>query len=252
MRMKRIILPLLLSLASFTLWAQEPTADEVVARADANLRGTSSYSEMTMQIVRPTYQRSISLKSWSKGTRLSLIRVTAPAKDRGQGYLKIGKELWNWLPSIDRMVKMSSSVMGQSWMGSDFTNDDMVRESSIVHDYTAQIAGSETQRGYDCYRVILTPKPEAAVVWGQVISWIDKKEYLIIRSENYDEDKVLAQTTENYDFKPFGKRIAPTRTEVTPADKPNQKTVVTIQRATYDEPIADSYFSQQNLKAGDR
>jgi outer membrane lipoprotein-sorting protein len=203
---------------------------------------------MTMQIVRPKYTREISMKSWTKGTNLALVKITAPAKDAGQGYLKINNDLWNWLPTIDRLVKMSASVMGQSWMGSDFTNDDMVRQSSIVTDYTQKIMAEEQVREFNCWKIELTPKPNAAVVWGKVIMWIDKSGFDVIKAQYFDEDNILVQTMENFDFKMFGDRKMPSRMEMTPADKTGQKTVVTVSKAQYNQPINDNFFTQQNLK----
>ena len=246
--MKKFIFTLIGITLSVALSAQTLSALEIVKKADSKMRGESSYSEMTMTIVRPTWERSISMKVWTKGTNLSLIKVTAPAKDKGTGFLKRDKELWNWLPSIDRLIKMSSSVMGQSWMGSDFTNDDMVRESSMVTDYTQQLTGEENIRGFDCYRIELTPLPDAAVVWGKVIAWIDKESFNFIKTQNLDENFELAQTMENFDIKQFGDRSLPSRMEVTPASGKGQKTVVTISKSQYNIPIQDSFFSQQNLK----
>jgi outer membrane lipoprotein-sorting protein len=240
-----------LLLSAFSLLptqAQSLSATDIVAKADAQSRQQTSYTEMTMQIVRPKYTRDISMKSWTKGDKLALIKITAPAKDAGSGYLKISKELWNWLPGIDRLIKMSASVMGQSWMGSDFTNDDMVRQSSMVNDYKHNLLSSENLRNFDCYKIELIPLPNAAVVWGKVIIWIDKKDFFIIKIENYDEDMKLAQTMDNYDFKNFSGKTMPARMEIVPADKTGQKTVVTIQKAEYNKPIEDSFFSQQNLK----
>jgi outer membrane lipoprotein-sorting protein len=245
--MKRLIFSLLGISLSITLSGQTLSALEIVKKADSKMRGESSHSEMTMTIVRPTWQRSISMKVWTKGTDFALIKITDPAKDKGSGFLKRNKELWNWVPSIDRMIKMSSSVMGQSWMGSDFTNDDMVRESSMVTDYTQKILGEEEVRGFHCYKIELMPLPDASVVWGKVIVWIDKETFNFIRTQNMDEDFQLAQTMENYDFKQFGDRLLPSRMEMTPADK-NQKTVIITSKAQYNLPIQDIFFSQQNLK----
>jgi outer membrane lipoprotein-sorting protein len=244
---KKIILNLLSICFSVALAAQTPSALDIVTKADAKTRGNSSYMEMTMNIVRPKWERSISMKSWTKGDNLALVKITAPAKDAGQGFLKINKDLWNWLPSIDRLVKMSASVMGQSWMGSDFTNDDMVRQSSIINDYTHKILSEEQIREFHCWKIELTPKPNAAVVWGKVITWIDKN-YNIIKTENYDEDNILVQTMENFDFKTFGDRLMPSRMEMLPADNPKQKTIITISKAQYNQPINDNFFTQQNLK----
>jgi hypothetical protein len=246
--MKKLILGLLGFSLSVTLSAQTLSALDIVKKADSKMRGESSYSEMTMTIVRPTWQRSISMKVWTKGTDFALIKITAPAKDKGTGFVKRDKELWNWVPSIDRLIKMSASVMGQSWMGSDFTNDDMVRESSMVTDYTQKIAGEEAVREFDCYKIELTPLPNAAVVWGKVITWIEKGTFNIIKSQNLDESFELVQTMENYDFKQFGDRLLPSRMEMMPASGKGQKTVITISKAQYNIPMQESFFSQQNLK----
>ena len=246
--MKKLIVSLMSIVGlSFALSAQTPSALDIITKADAKMRGNSSYMEMTMTVVRPKYTREISMKSWSKGDNLALVKITAPAKDAGQGYLKISKDLWNWLPSIDRLVKMSSSVMGQSWMGSDFTNDDMVRQSSMVTDYSHKLLNEEQIREFNCWKIELKPKPNAAVVWGKVVMWIDKN-HNIIKTENYDEDNMLVQTMENYDFKTFGDRQMPSRMEMIPADKTGQKTVIKVSKAQYNQPINDSFFSQQNLK----
>jgi len=228
--------------------AQTLSATEIVKRADDNRRGKSSYSEIKMIIVRPTWTRDIGIKSWSKGEDYSLALITSPARDKGQAFLKRQKDLWNWQPSIGRMIKMSSSVMGQSWMGSDFTNDDMVRESSVVNDYTHQLEKTEKVREFDCYKIILTPKEDAAVVWGKVISWISKTDFVEIKTEFYDEDNELVNTFNSYDIKSYGSRKLASRMEIVPADKPNQKTVMTIEKYNFDISIEDNFFSQQNMQ----
>ena len=238
----------ILSVTMTATLAAQPSAKEIVTKADAKMRGESSYQEITMTIVRPAWQRTISMKAWSKGRDFALIKITAPAKDKDAGYLKRKNELWNWRPSIDRMIKMSSSVMGQSWMDSDFTNDDMVRESSIVLDYSHKLLGEEKIREFNCYKIELMPHENAAVVWGKVIVWIDKAGYNIVRSENYDESMELAQTSEGFDLKTFGDRSMLSRTELTPVDKKGFKTVMVINKAQFNQPIAETFFSQQNLK----
>jgi len=245
---------LILCLLSIEAWymaslsAQTLSALEIVKRADDNRRGNSSYSEITMTIVRPTWTRDIGIKSWSKGTDYSLTLITAPARDKGQAFLKRGKDLWNWQPNINRMIKMSSSVMGQSWMGSDFTNDDMVRESSVVNDYTHQLEPTEKVREYDCYKVILTPKTDAAIVWGKVITWISTTDFIEMKSEFYDEDNVLVNTMNAYDVKTYGNRKTASRIEIIPADKPNQKTSMVIETFDFNISIEESFFSQQNMQ----
>ena len=246
--MKKLVFFLLGISMSVALSAQSLSATEIIKRADDNRRGKSSYSEITMTIVRPTLKREIGIKSWTKGTDYSLALITAPARDKGQAFLKRGKDLWNWQPSIGRMIKMSSSVMGQSWMGSDFTNDDLIRESSIVNDYTHSLETTEKVREFDCYKVILTPKDNAAVVWGKVISWISLKDFVEIKIEYYDEDNELVNTFNSYDIKTYGSRKLASRMEIVPADKPNQKTVMVVEKYDFDMTIEDSFFSQQNMQ----
>ena len=229
--------------------AQTPDATEIVRRADDNRRGNSSYSEIRMTIVRPTWSREIGIKSWSKGNDYSLTLITAPAKEKGQAFLKRQKDLWNWQPSIGRMIKMSSSIMGQSWMGSDFTNDDMVRESSTVNDYTHSLEKTEKVREFDCYKVILIPKEDAAVVWGKVLMWVSTADFVEMKTEFYDEDNTLINTFNGYEVKSYGKRKLTSRMEVVPADKPNQKTVMTVDKYEFDLPVDESFFSQQKMKS---
>jgi hypothetical protein len=248
--MNKLIHLLLISwlLGASNAAAQTLTATEIVKRADDNRRGKSSISEITMTITRPTWTREIGIKSWMSGTDYSLTLITSPARDRGQTFLKRQKDLWNWQPSINRMIKMSSSVMGQSWMGSDFTNDDMIRESSIVNDYTHQLAGQESVREFNCFKIILTPKENAAVVWGKVVTWITSNNFVEIKTEFYDEDDFLVNTFNSFDIKAFGKRHLATRMEIVPAERPNQKTVVTINTYEFDMDMDESFFSQQNMR----
>ncbi|MDR2815605.1 MAG: outer membrane lipoprotein-sorting protein [Proteiniphilum sp.] len=247
--MKRILVCVLLGvLCAANLRAQSLSATEIVKRADENRRGNSLYSEIKMTIVRPTWSREIGMKAWAKGDDYSLTLITSPAKEKGQAFLKRQKDLWNWQPGIGRMIKMSSSVMGQSWMGSDFTNDDMVRESSSVKDYTHRLEKTEQVREYDCYKVILIPKEEAAVVWGKVVMWISKEDFMEIKTEFYDEDEFLINTFNGFDVRTYGRRKLMSHMEVVPADKPNQKTVMTIIKYDFDVAVEESFFSQQNMK----
>ena len=248
MRIAKYLSVIFCLLCTVNAGAQTLDATEIIRRADYNRRGNTLYSEITMTIVRPTWTREVGIKSWSKGTDYSLTLITSPARDRGQVFLKRQRDLWNWQPSIGRMIKMSSSMMGQSWMGSDFTNDDMVRESSIVNDYTHYLAGTERVREFDCYKIILMPKEDAPVVWGKVIAWISKTDFIEIKTEFYDEDGELVSTFNSYDIKTYGNRRLASRMEVVPADKPNQKTVMVVEKHDFDIQIDENFFSQQNMQ----
>ncbi len=224
------------------------SAKAIVAKADEKLRGQSSIAEIKMTIVRPSWQREMSLKSWSLGDAYSLILVTAPARDRGTAFFKRNREIWNWQPTIDRTIKMPPSMMSQSWMGSDFTNDDLVRESSTVNDYSHKLLGSEKIDGRDCYRIELVPTEKAAVVWGKVLLWIDKQDFMQLKTEFYDEDGYLVNTMIGKDVKTLGGKLLPARLEVIPADKPNHKTIIEYSTLEFDKPIKTDFFSVQNMK----
>lgn len=239
-----IILPVLLF--SFTTFSQ--SAREIIDRADQLMQGNSNKATMTMKIIRPGWSREITMKSWAKGTEYSLILIMAPARDKGTGFLKREKELWNWQPKIDRVVKLPPSMMMQSWMGSDFTNDDLVKESSIVEDYTHELGKDTTVIGYDCWKVILTPKEEAAVVWGRIDAYISKEEYYQLLIKYYDEDGYLVNTMKLSDIRQMGDRKIPTYLEMIPADDPDQKTVIIYEDIEFNVDIPKNFFSIQNLK----
>ncbi|MEZ5146348.1 MAG: outer membrane lipoprotein-sorting protein [Bacteroidales bacterium] len=244
---KTMVLALILIFQN-NLFAQDLTALEIVSKADQKTRGETSQGTMTMKIVRPSWERTVEMKSWSKSDDFFLIYITAPAKEKGQVFLKRYKEMWNWIPSINRMVKIPPSMMMQSWMGSDFTNDDLVKQSSIVKDYEHKLLGEETIRGQVCYKIELIPKPDAPVVWGKIISWITKDGFNVWKNEYYDEDIELINVENAYDLKDFGDRTIPSRMEIEPVDEPGNKTILTFEDMKFNEPISDDFFSQQNMK----
>ena len=230
-------------------FAQTLSAKEIIQKADDKGRGKTSKGSMTLTIIRPDWTRSISLKSWTKGREYSLIYITSPAKEKGQVFLKRQKEMWNWVPSIERMIKIPPSMMMQSWMGSDYTNDDLVKESSLVVDYTQKLLGIEDVRGQKCYKVELTPLPDAAVTWGKIITWITVDGFNQWESEYYDEDKNLINLMNAYNIKKMGDREIPTRLEIEPVGKKGKKTILEINSMSFNQLISDSFFSQQNLKS---
>ena len=138
--------------------------------------------------------------------------------------------------------------MMQSWMGSDFTNDDLVRQSSIVEDYTHKIVGEEEMEGYDCYKIELTPKPDAGVVWGKVLTWISKQGDLQLRADYYDEDLQMIKSMIGSDVQKMGSRTIPIHWEMIPHDDPGQKTVMIYEALEFDVKVKDSFFSQQNMR----
>lgn len=224
------------------------SAMDVIRRADEKMRGKTSRAEITIQTVRPSWTRELKLKTWSKGTTQAMIFVSAPAKEKGTVFLKKHKEVWSWVPLIERTIKLPPSMMSQSWMGTDFSNDDLVKESSMVEDYIHSFDGETVIDGRNCYKIKMIPKTDAAVVWGMVIIWIDKKDYLQMRTEFYDEEQELVNTMQSFDLKIMGGRLIPGKVEMIPAGKNGHKTVLLYNSIGFDEPIADNFFTIQNMK----
>lgn len=224
-------------------------ATEIVKRADDKMRGEkSSITEMSMKIVRPTWERTVEFKSWTKGTKNSMVLITAPAKEKGQSFLKLDREMWSWNPTISRTIKLPPSMLAQGWMGSDFTNDDLLNQRSIVVDYTHKILAEESIEERDCHKIELTPKEDAPVVWGKIIFWISKTDDLLLKSEYYDEDDYLVKTELAHKIQMMSGRLIPAQFELIPADEEGQKTIVEMKSVQFNVPIEDSFFSQQNMK----
>lgn len=243
--MKNIIAIMLLFFAFNVVWAQD--ARDIVKKADEKMKGKTATANITIQTVRPNWSREMTLKSWSKGNDWSMILVTAPAKDKGIVYLKRKKEVWNWIPSIERNIKLPPSMMSQSWMGTDFSNDDLVKEASVIDDYEHKIVGETLIEERNCYVIELLPKASAAVIWGKVTMWIDKKDYLMLKVAYFDEDNELINTMQCSDIKMMGGKLLATRMEMIPADKKGNKTVLIYNSLEFDKPIADTFFTTQNM-----
>lgn len=246
---KRILALLICLGPALPVLAQDPSPKEIIRKADEKFNGEkTSISTMSMSIVRPTWKRTVEFKSWTSGRDYSLTLIASPAKDKGQSFLKRETEMWSWNPTINRLIKLPPSMMSQGWMGSDYTNDDILKESSVVNDYEHEIIGEEIIEGRLCYIIKMVAKEEAAVIWGHQIRWIDKKDFLFLKSEMYDEDAYLIRTELGKDIKSMGGRLIPTFLEIIPEEEEGQKTIVEIKEIEFNTPIKDSFFSQQNMK----
>ena len=238
---------------SSRLFAQEDqssnfSATEIVRRADQKTRGLSSRSETIISIVRPTYTRDMTMISWSLGDEFFLILITEPTRDRGTTFLKRGTEIWNWLPTIERTVKLPPSMMSQNWMGTDFTNDDLVKQASVIVDYTHEILGEEDVEGLPCWRIELIPKEEAAVVWGRILLWIDKEHDMMLRGEYYDEENYLINVMAGRAPKEFDGIMLPSVLEMIPAEEEGQKTVMTTVNLEFNIDETESFFTTRNMR----
>jgi len=242
--MKRAI-NLIFFLIGFTIWSQNST--EIIKKSDQNVRGESSYAEISIKIVRSKWQREMRLKSWSKGDDYTVSIITYPAKEKGIVFLKRKNEMWNYMPSIKRKIKMPPSMMLQSWMGTDLTNDDLVKQSSMLKDYTHKILGEETVQGLKTWKIELIPKEDAPVVWGKIWVWIDQTDYMQMKVEFYDEDGFLVNKMLGYEPKNFSGHQLPSRLEFIPVDKPGQKTVIIYNQLQFDIPVDRKLFSPKYM-----
>ncbi len=252
--MKKIFPVFLITLLGFLFFSQqassqEMSAKEMVKKSYNLFLGKSSFSVMTMTIVRPEWQRSISMQNWSMGTNYYLTLITAPARDKGEVFLKSKKNMWNFIPAINRMIKIPPSMMMQSWMGSDFTNNDLMKQNSIVTDYKHTFAGTEKLEGYDCYVIDLKPLPEAAVVWGKIKMWIIKKNLISLKIEYFDTHGKLVKTETASRIKMMGGRLLPSHMEMISNTKKGHKTLIDILHQKFDvKGLQQDFFSIQNVR----
>ena len=237
--MKKLCLLLLLTVSLLAV-----TADEIIKNVEHNLQSDSGYSKITMTVTTARGERTMKMESWNRGNEKSFIKVLYPKKDRGITFLKIDTTMWQYVPKIEKTIKIPSSMMMQSWMGSDFTNDDMAKESSIVDDYDAVLSGEDDKN----YTLTLNPKEDAAVVWGKIVMKIQKEHYVPLEAVYYDEDEEEQRVLYYSDVKVVGTRYFPSVMTLIPSDKKKNKTVVIMDEVDFDAKIDDSRFTRSALK----
>jgi outer membrane lipoprotein-sorting protein len=221
---------------------------EVIHKMDELYRSGSSFAEVTMEIVTPHWQRTLEMKMWTSGLEKTFIRILSPRKEKGMGTLRVGNEMWNYLPKTNKVMKIPPSMMMGSWMGSDFTNDDLVNELTYQDDYTCDWAeGEDPEEGVLCVRC--TPDPEAPVVWGYLVMRFRESDYLPTRIEFFDEKDRLMRTQIHSDVRTFGGRTLPSTMEMIPANKEGHRTLVRYVTADFDVDVPDDVFTLRNLRS---
>lgn len=228
--------------------AEGPDALTVARRCDAALKGKTEHGAASMTVRTPEWQRTLEMTLWYNYPEKTFIRITGPAKDAGSGTLRLGSNMWTYLPSVERVIKIPPSLMLQSWMGSDFTNDDLVKESSLPMDYTHRIEAETIEGGDPCYRLVATPKPNAPVVWGRLVLLVRKSDFLPRREEFYDEQGALQKTLYFDNIRRAGSRNYPMRWRMLSHNKPGHKTTLTFSSLEFDKPVPANLFTQQNLE----
>ena len=224
-----------------------PKVEKIIKHIDQLYRSKTSQADMEMHIVTPHYERTLKMQVWTKGMDRTFIRITAPKKEQGVATLRIGNEMWNYLPKVNKTMKISPSMMMGSWMGSDFTNDDLVKESSMLDDYTYQLITPENASP-DLLYVQLIPKEDSAIVWGKIIAAVQASNYTPVWQHFYDEKDKLMRVLNFKEIKKFGRRTVPSVMEMIPQNKEGHKTVVRWMNAKFDSKIDDKVFSRRNLQ----
>ncbi len=227
--------------------AQERDASEIVRDAIDHWRGVSSYSEIQMVIHRPDWERSMTMRAWTRGDEQSLVRVTEPARDRGNGTLTDDDSMWTYSPRVNRVIKIPSSMMGQSWMGSDFSNKDIAKADDIVDQYEHTLLGTEVIDGVTVYEIESIPFEDAAVVWGREVLRI-REDNVVLEHRFYDQDDVLVKSLDSLEIGEMGGRVVALRQRMAKVDTPNEWTEIRVLDVDYDIDVADSLFTLSNLR----
>ena len=247
--MKHSLLTALLILTGLTAGADTGGRDakDIVRDALNHWRGTSSHGAMTMTIHRPDWERSMSMDSWTQGEKRSLVRVTAPRKDRGNGTLMDGNNMWSFSPKINRVIKVPSSMMSQSWMGSDFSNKDISRADDIVEYYDHTLLSETEVDGHVVYEVQSVPHEDAAVVWGKEVLVV-RDDHVLIEHRFYDQDGELVKALRTLEIGEMGGRTVAVRQRMEKVDAPDAWTEIIVDAVEFDVELSDNVFTLSNLR----
>ncbi len=238
--MKRVGLLLLIALSLFA----SDEAHDIMKKIDNNMRGQNVYMQMKMQITSMGHTRTMKIQTWAKGTKKSFVKTIYPPKDKGITFLSLDNQMWQYVPKIERIIKIPPSMMLQNWMGTDITNDDMVKQSSIVEDYDPRILKKEGKM----VTMELTPKENAAVVWGKIVSLIDLSTYTSQKDIFYDEESEEVRVFYYENVEKYGQYYMPTYWKLQPSDKPGNFTEIFLEEVRYDSDISEQYFRKSALK----
>ena len=218
--------------------------EALVRQVEQQYMGASSRAQTTMLVKTSHWERSLEMEAWSLDRDYFLVRIIEPAKERDVATLKRFREVWNYLPKVDRVIKVPPSMMGGSWMGSHITNDDLVKANHIEKDYNLRLVEEN-----DTYFLVeCLPKADAAVVWGKIVYRINKTPQVPEQIDYYDEEMVRVREIHFDDVQQIGDRIVPMRLTVLPLEKPDEQTILHYKQLVFDLPLDENYFSLRNLK----
>ena len=222
--------------------------EKILDGVDDLYRSNASHGIITLSVTTVNWQRTLTLEQWSKDEDKSLFKILKPKKEKGLATLRVDKNVWNYMPKVKRVVKIPSSMMSSSWMGSHFTNDDLVKQSRMAEDYTFSITFEGMQDDEEVVEITCIPNKEAAVVWGKVEVVVYADDYIPLRMIYYDEDLLLSRTLEFTNIQKMDGKMIPTLMSIIPADEPGESTTVKYEEIKFDITINDEFFSLRKLQ----
>ena len=237
----------LVLLTTTSVCAQEIDAKQLVNEAMDHWRGLTSYSEITMTIHRPEWERKMTMRAWSQGDKLSLVRVTGPKKDAGNGTLLNDKSMWTFSPKVNRIIKVPSSMMSQSWMGSDFSNKDISKSTDIIDQYDHELTRKEERDGHVIYTITSIPHEEAAVVWGKEVLTI-RDDFVLLEQQFWDQDDALVKSMKTLQVETMGGRAVATVLRMGKQETPDEWTEIITGTIEFNLDLPANIFTLSNLR----
>jgi outer membrane lipoprotein-sorting protein len=245
--MYRMWAAIVLVITAAPAMAQDVNAAELVRKAVDQYRGLSSYSEMTLIIHRPEWERSMSMRGWTRGDNNTLVRVVEPKKDAGNGTLMLDSKMWTFSPKINRVIKVPSSMMGQNWMGSDFSNKDISKTTDIIDQYTHALVDQREENGHQIYTIESVPHEDAAIVWGKEVLVI-RDDWILLEQQFWDQDDAMLKVMKASDIKLMSGRLVATKLRMSDVETPGQWTQMETNAIEFDLELANNLFTLSNLR----
>ena len=230
------------------IYAESLDTEQILDNVDDLYRSNASHGIITLSVITVNWQRTLTLEQWSKDEDKSLIKVLKPKKEKGLATLRVDKNVWNYMPKVKRVVKIPSSMMSSSWMGSHFTNDDLVKQSRMAEDYTFSITFEGMRDGEEVVEITCIPNKEAAVVWGKVEVVVYREDFIPLKIIYYDEDLKVSRKLEFSNIQTLDNKKMPLKMKMIPEDEPGESTTIQWQEIKFDLAISDDFFSLHNLQ----
>jgi outer membrane lipoprotein-sorting protein len=228
-------------------FTQSESAESIVRKSEERLRASTAIAEMSIYIKRSKWDKKMELKAWIKGTDRAAAFILSPLADSGTVFLKNGDDVWNYLPKIKKTIRMPAATLSQNWMGSDLTNDDLINGSTYSEDYNASLKGEVNYGGLNCHKIELLPKEESQSIWGKIILYIDKQDFIQMHASYFDEDLELVHQIDGYKVKNLGGKKLASKYIMTQADKKGQSTTLIYKSIQFNLDLKDSFFEKENI-----